>query len=124
MPARRRSFARTRRVAGVLAKTVLTLGVMVAFAGVWRVAGDHPDLSGVLHGGGAIAIALMLYNGVRGVTRAPVLSAFGLGALILVAYSIVGDYVFPQIANTFWFMFGIIASAVCFRWGEVSKNMS
>lgn len=103
-----------------LRKAVVTLIVMIAAAGILRVA--PAGLDEVLLGAGAVVIALAFNNAIKDIGRAPIISAFGLGVLILFAYSVVGYYVFPPLASLYWVMFGIIATVFIMRWSQSSST--
>ncbi|HEY4516720.1 MAG TPA: hypothetical protein VJG64_02135 [Candidatus Paceibacterota bacterium] len=108
----------------ILGKALVTLAAMIVIAGIWRlVYGPEPSgVDDVLHGFGAILIALAFYSTVNDIKRFPVAAAFGLAVAVLATYWAVGVYLLPKILSALPFMFGIICATFAVRWTRSSVH--
>ena len=124
--ARRTEVARQRSwnqhpVVRVAAKSVLAVAVMYVVVGIWQAyfGADSKGVNSIFCGIGAIAIFGVFHYALEEV-RSSGFVVFVVASTIVLVYLFSGMYLLPKLGTQGYFVFGVAAVAVAFRWAQSS----
>ena len=103
------------------AKSVLAVAVMYVVVGIWQAyfGADSKGIDSVLYGIGAIAMFGAIHFALEDV-RTNGFVVFVVASAIVIAYLFGGVYLLPKLGTQGYFVFGVAAVAVAFRWAQSS----